>query len=255
MSTPPRGDFRHLDGPFDIIGDIHGCAYELQELLRRLGYELVEHAEPGAGRPASCWRISSPEGRRIVFVGDYVDRGSQSRELVDSLLHGFPGFECVFLKGNHDETLLQFLADPTIGEAWRNFGGLDTLRSYGVTHAHGKNWSQTRSEFAAALPRAHAEFFKNLKLHVAIGDYLFVHAGIRPRVPIEEQSERDLLWIREEFLDSTANFGRVVVHGHTPGDAPVIRPNRICIDTGAYLTDNLTAVVLEERTRRFLSTA
>lgn len=222
------------------IGDVHG----------RL--DLVERLWPQIDAAS---RFSPARRRILVFVGDYVDRGPQSRELVDRLLEGFPGFECVFLKGNHDLTLLEFLADPTIGEAWRNFGGLETLRSYGVSHAHGKNWSQTRSEFAAALPRTHAEFFKNLKLHVAIGDYLFVHAGIRPRVSLEDQSERDLLWIREEFLDSTANFGRVVVHGHTPGDAPVIRPNRICIDTGAYMTDNLTAIVLEERTRRFLSTA
>jgi serine/threonine protein phosphatase 1 len=147
------------------------------------------------------------------------------------------------------------LVDPTIGDAWRNFGGIETLESYGVTHASGKNWSQTRSEFAAALPRAHLEFFKNLKLHVSIGDYLFVHAGLKPRVPLDEQSETDLLWIREEFLDSAVNFGRVVVHGHTPTDVPVVRANRIGIDTGAYMTNNLTAVILEERTRKFLSTA
>jgi serine/threonine protein phosphatase 1 len=190
----------------------------------------------------------------LIFVGDYVDRGPDARAVVDRMLQGFPGFETVFLKGNHDETLLQFLNDPTIGDAWRSFGGLDTLRSYGVTHTPGQNWAQTRSEFAAALPSAHAEFFKNLKLHVTVGDYLFVHAGIRPRVPLEDQREADLLWIRDEFLESPANFGRVVVHGHTPTGEPVVRANRIGIDTGAYMTGKLTALVLEERTRRFLST-
>lgn len=199
-------------------------------------------------------RLSSARRRTLIFVGNYVDRGPQSRELIDRLLEGFAGFETVYLRGNHDATMLQFLADPTIGEAWRNFGGLETLRSYGVAHPQGKSWAQTRSEFVAALPRAHFEFFKNLKLHVTHGDYLFVHAGLKPRVPLEEQSEADLLWIREDFLDSTVNFGRIVVHGHTPTEAPVVRANRIGIDTGAYISNNLTAVVLEERTRKFLST-
>lgn len=221
------------------VGDVHGRL----DLLEKL-WPQIDAAS----------RLSSARCRTLIFVGDYVDRGEQSRELIDRLLAGFTGFDTVFLKGNHDETLLQFLADPTIGDAWRNFGGLETLRSYGVAHPQTRDWSQTRSEFAAAIPRAHLEFLKNLKLHVTIGDYIFVHAGLKPRVPLEEQSETDLLWIREEFLESTVNFGRVVVHGHTPTDAPVVRPNRIGIDTGAYITNNLTAVVLEERTRRFLST-
>lgn len=222
------------------VGDVHGRL----DLVENLWVQID-----------AASRLSSARRRTLIFVGDYVDRGPQSRELVDRLLKGFTGFETVYLKGNHDDTLLQFLTDPSIGDAWRNFGGIETLQSYGVTHAQDKNWSQTRSEFAAALPREHLEFFKNLRLHVTIGDYVFVHAGLKPRVPLEEQSETDLLWIREAFLDSTVNFGRVVVHGHTPTDAPVVRPNRIGIDTGAYITNNLTAVILEERTRRFLSTA
>lgn len=222
------------------VGDVHG----------RL--DLVEKLWPQIDAAS---RLSSARRRMLIFIGNYVDRGAQARELIDRLLKGFTGFETVFLKGNHDDTLLQFLVDPTIGDAWRTFGGLETLRSYGIEHAAGKNWSQTRSEFAAALPREHLEFFKNLKLHLTVGDYLFVHAGLKPRVPLDEQSQKDLLWIREEFLDSPVNFGRMVVHGHTPADVPQVRPNRIGIDTGAHVTNNLTAVVLEERTRRFLSTA
>ena len=221
------------------VGDVHGRLDLVENLWAQID---------------AASRLSPARRRIMIFVGDYIDRGPQSRELIDRLLKGFAGFEMICLKGNHDDTLLQFLTDPTIGDAWRSFGGLETLRSYGITHAEGKNWSQTRSEFAAALPREHLEFLKNLKLHVTVGDYLFVHAGLKPRVPLEEQSETDLLWIREEFLDSTVNFGRIVVHGHTPTDAPVVRRNRIGIDTGAYITNNLTAVVLEERTRRFLST-
>ncbi len=222
------------------IGDVHGRLDLVESLWRQID---------------ATSRLSSARQRTLIFVGDYVDRGLQSAHLIDRLLEGFPGFETIFLKGNHDETLLQFLTDPSIGEAWRNFGGLETLRSYGVSHAAGKSWSQTRSEFAAAIPKAHVDFFKNLKLHVGVGDYLFVHAGIKPRVPLEDQRETDLLWIREEFLESSVNFGRIVVHGHTPTETPDIRANRIGIDTGAYMTGRLTALVLEDRSRRFLSTA
>lgn len=221
------------------VGDVHGRLDLVEALWTRID---------------ALSRLSAARTRILVFIGDYVDRGNQSRELIDRLLQGFTGFETVFLKGNHDDTLLQFLVDPMVGEAWRNFGGLETLHSYGITHAQDKPWAQTRSEFAAALPRAHLEFFKNLKLHFTVGDYLFVHAGLRPRVPLEQQSETDLMWIREEFLDSSVNFGRIVVHGHTPSNIPIERPNRIGIDTGAYMTDNLTALVLEGKTRRFLST-
>lgn len=222
------------------VGDVHGRF----DLVEKLWIEID-----------AASRLSSSRRRSLIFLGNYVDRGPQTRELVARLREGFAGFETVFLKGNHDDLLLQFLADPTVGDAWLTLGGLETLRSYGVTHARGKAWSQTRSEFAAALPHEHLVFFKNLKPHAVIGDYLFVHAGIKPRVPLEEQSERDLLWIREEFLNSTVNFGRVIVHGHTASDAPEVRQNRIGIDTAAHVTDNLTAVVLEGRTRRFLSTA
>ncbi|NOT42763.1 MAG: serine/threonine protein phosphatase [Alphaproteobacteria bacterium] len=222
------------------VGDLHG-RLDLLELLW--------------GKIDAASRLSAARQRTLIFIGDYVDRGLQSAQLVERLLDGFPGFETVYLKGNHDETLLQFLSDPAIGEAWRNFGGLETLSSYGVAHAAGKSWAQTRGEFASLLPKTHEAFFKNLRLYHVVGDYIFVHAGLKPRVPLDEQRESDLLWIREEFLDSAVNFGRVVVHGHTPADAPEVRNNRIGIDTGAYMTGNLTAVVLEGRTRQFLSTS
>lgn len=222
------------------IGDVHGRLDLVDQL-----WPMIDAAS----------RRSAARTRMLIFIGDYVDRGLQSAQLVERLLQGFPGFTTVFLKGNHDETLLQFLADPAIGDVWRNFGGLETLRSYGVSHAAGKSWAQTRSEFLTVFPRSHEAFFKNLQLYKAVGDYLFVHAGVKPRVPLAEQREQDLLWIRDEFLTSTVNFGRVVVHGHTPANAPEIRQNRIGIDTGAYMTGALTAVVLEGRGRQFLSTA
>jgi serine/threonine protein phosphatase 1 len=160
----------------------------------------------------------------------------------------------VFLKGNHEEALLQFLSNASIGKTWENFGGVATLASYGVLHGSGESWPDTRAAFAMALPEAHLAFYKNLRLHHAVGDYLFVHAGLRPYVRLEDQMEHDLLWIREEFLESEATFGQVVVHGHTPTREPVLRHNRIGIDTGACHTGKLTALVLEGRERRFLST-
>ena len=228
------------DGHFvAAIGDLHG-RLDLFEIL----WPKIETAS----------RISACRQRTLIFIGDYVDRGNASSQLVARLLDGFPGFDTVFLKGNHDETLLQFLADPKVGDIWRNFGGLETLSSYGVVHAPGKEWVTTRNEFASALPPAHLQFFKNLKLQAVIGDYVFVHAGLKPYVALDQQRESDLLWIREEFLESRANFGRIVVHGHTPAAAPVVRHNRIGIDTGAYMSGRLTALVLEGRNRQFLTT-
>ncbi|MEQ1756383.1 MAG: metallophosphoesterase family protein [Micropepsaceae bacterium] len=229
------------EGQFVVaIGDLHGRIDLLELLLPRI---------EDVARKSAC------RHKTIVFVGDYVDRGSRSADLVERLLQGFSGFETVFLKGNHDETLLRFLGDPGVGDVWRNFGGLDTLRSYGVSHAPGQDWAETRSAFALALPQSHIRFFKNLKLQFTAGDYLFVHAGVKPYVPLDEQSEQDLLWIRDEFLESKANFGRIIVHGHTPTREPEVRHNRIGIDTGAYMSGKLTALVLEARERQFLTTA
>lgn len=228
------------EGQFVVaIGDLHGRIDLFEQLLPRI---------------EDVARKSASRHKTLIFVGDYVDRGSRSADLVERLLQGFEGYETVFLKGNHDETLLQFLGDPAVGDVWRNFGGLDTLRSYGVVHAPGQDWAETRNAFALALPQSHIQFFKNLKLQHTVGDYLFVHAGVKPYVPLQEQTEQDLLWIREEFLESKANFGRIVVHGHTPTREPVVRHNRIGIDTGAYMSGKLTALVLEGRERQFLTT-
>jgi serine/threonine protein phosphatase 1 len=222
------------------VGDIHGR----RDLLDAL-WPKIEAAA----------RVSAARKRTLVFVGDYVDRGLQSREVVDRLLEGFAGFETTFLKGNHDETLVQFLSDPRLGEVWRAFGGIETLRSYGVQHKPGADWAQTRADFATKLPPEHLQFFQTLQLHRVVGDYLFVHAGLRPGVSLQHQAEKDLLWIRDEFLHSTMSFGHIVVHGHTPETAPVTRPNRIGIDTGAFMTGVLTALVLEGSSQRFVSTA
>ena len=226
------------------IGDIHGRA----DLLRQLRGMILADA---AG--AECAR------KLIVHIGDYIDRGAASREVVDILLdEPLPGFEVVNLKGNHEDFLLRFLDDRETGSLWFMNGGAATLRSYGV-HGSGEGggdeWLRRAGEaLRRSLPPRHLAFFRALALRHREGDYLFVHAGIRPGVAIDRQRADDLLWIRDEFLRSDADHGLCVVHGHTAGRAVEFRPNRIGVDTGAFATDTLSCVVLEGRTRRLLQT-
>lgn len=221
------------------VGDIHGRA----DLLRRL---LGDIADDARGRPAVR--------RVLVFLGDYVDRGAQSRQAIDILLGEVPpGFEARFLKGNHEQLMLGALDDAAAMPHWLMNGGDATLASYGIEDAT-QGSEQLRARFAAALPAAHQAFLGALELYVAFGDYLFVHAGLRPGVPLERQNAHDLLWIREDFLNADADFGVVVVHGHTPLERPVVRANRIGIDTLAWASGRLTAVALEGAARRFLTT-
>jgi serine/threonine protein phosphatase 1 len=227
------------------VGDIHGRSDLLHPLLAEI-----------AADAAAC---SSARTRMLVFLGDYVDRGPDSKGVVDILLGELPkGFDCHFLKGNHEAMLLGFLDGTTPLEHWRINGGDATMTSYGVdirqldhSRASAAAW---RSAFAAALPTEHLAFFKMLELSLSFGDYLFVHAGLRPGVPLSAQGESDLIWIRAPFLNHTGSFGKIVVHGHTPGNEPVMRPNRIGIDTGACFTGRLTALRLEGDSRRFLQT-
>jgi serine/threonine protein phosphatase 1 len=227
------------------VGDIHGRADLLDDMLRRIDGDR---------------RASAPVERlTLVFLGDYVDRGSDSRAVVERLLGGLPkGFETYFLKGNHEAMLLDFLQEPRRLEHWLMNGGEATMRSYGVDTeclwrlgAAAEAW---RDAFAKCLPEAHLEFLKSLKLSVSFGDYLFVHAGVKPGVPLAAQREEDLIWIRGAFLNCAEPFGKIVVHGHTPGKAPVRRANRIGIDTGACFTNRLTALKLKDSLQEFLQT-
>lgn len=227
------------------VGDIHGRLDLMRGLLQLI--EEDAHAR------------SRTERRTLVFLGDYIDRGPDSRGVVaDLLARPLQGFDTHFIKGNHEAILLDFLADPLRLEHWLINGGKPTMDSYGVdtraladARARPETWCQA---FAAALPEAHLRFFRTLKLSVTFGDYLFVHAGVKPGIALAAQSEDDLVWIRRPFLDHTGSFGKVVVHGHTPASLPVIRPNRIGIDTGAVFSDRLTALRLEARTQAFLHT-
>jgi serine/threonine protein phosphatase 1 len=168
------------------------------------------------------------------------------------------GFDTHFLKGNHEAILLDFLEEPWRLDHWLMNGGDATMSSYGVDVERlarlGAPPEVWRNDFANTLPDAHLRFFRQLKLSVSFGDYLFVHAGVRPGVPLGAQSEADLVWIRAPFLDHGEPFGKIVVHGHTPGRTPVTRSNRIGIDTGAVFTGRLTALKLQDGSRDFLQT-
>src|SRR5215471_17499568 len=191
------------------VGDIHGCA----ALLDILHEGIAEDARDTGG------------DRRIVYLADYIDRGNDSKGVVDRVRSKMPaGFTAHYVKGNHDAALLDFLEDPETYRAWRSFGAADTLLSYGVRPPIYDSEEQriaARDALARALPPEHLAFFRALELKVTLGDYVFVHAGIRPGISLEDQSEEDLLWIRDEFLASTLPHEKVVVHGHTPLTGPV----------------------------------
>lgn len=223
---------------------MHGRLDVRGPLLR----DIAEDAQ--ASRPA--------EAPMLVFLGDYVDRGADSRGVVDLVLEmqASKRFEVVALKGNHEEALLQFLAEPGFGSTWMEHGGGTTLVSYGVqppaTRTDPDAWARVSDEFGKALPRAHRDFYAGLELMRTVGDYAFVHAGVRPGVPLDQQAERDLLWIRQEFLQDRGPFGKVIVHGHTPLEAPQLTRHRLGIDTGAYATGILTAIRLQDEDQRLM---
>ena len=244
-AAPPAPVSAHMPAGSRIyaIGDMHGRL----DLVERLRTVIVEDA-----------RRHPIERKVVVYLGDYVDRGPDSRGVIDLLAREtLPGFESVFLKGNHEDSMLQFLVDPGVAPAWMNYGGDATLYSYGVRPPDVRKIDEllaAQTAFIEALPPEHLEFLRALKLVHIEGDYAFVHAGFREGVPIEFQTPEDMMWIRNEFLSSAADFGKIAVHGHTITDHPEIRPNRIGIDTGAFATGTLTCLVLEGAERRFLAT-
>ncbi len=227
------------------VGDVHGRLDILGPLLHDIA------ADAAASRPA--------ERPLLVFLGDYVDRGADSMGGVDLILRmqAYDRIETRVLKGNHEEALLKFLDDPAaMGPLWVDHGGATTLASYGVqppaTRTDPEAWARAGEAFVRVLPAAHRRFYETLELMITVGDYAFVHAGVRPGVPLAEQGERDLLWIRQEFLQWEGPYGKVIVHGHTPAEQAQLTRWRLGIDTGAYATGVLTAVRLEGEHQRLM---
>ncbi len=217
------------------IGDVHGCARQLIALHDMIADDL-------AVRP-----VASP---LLLHIGDYVDRGADTAGVIARLVNGcpIPGMDMVNLMGNHESTMLDAIAgERAAGTDWLFAGGKAALESYGIDP------EGPREVWKDHIPAAHQAFLRGLILMHREGGYAFVHAGVRPHVKLEDQARDDLLRSRQPFLYSEADFGAVIVHGHTPVKAPVVRHNRIAIDTGAVFGGKMTCVVLEADTLGFLS--
>jgi serine/threonine protein phosphatase 1 len=228
------------------IGDIHGQLGLLKAAHDLIADDIARH---GSGQ--------------VIHVGDLVDRGPDSRGTLDFLIGGIAsGRNWVVLKGNHDRMFTRFMADPWDPEpglraelSWLHprLGGADTLRSYGVANAGDRPVDKVHAEAAAAVPQAHRDFLAaRPTLHLA-GDCAFVHAGIRPGIALTDQTETDLVWIRDPFLLETASFGPLIVHGHTALDAATHYGNRLNLDSGAAYGGPLSAVVIEGREAALLT--
>jgi serine/threonine protein phosphatase 1 len=215
------------------VGDIHGRADLLKQLLSRVDEDIKEH----------------PIAETIhIFLGDYIDRGQNSAAVLDLLIERARTHRILCLKGNHELFLSEFLENPGVFKHWAQNGGLPTLASYGLTptiNADFKEQAELSASLCNAIPKSHSQFLAGLKLCFTYGDFFFVHAGVRPGAPLSRQREEDLLWIRDDFLLHEEPFEKIIVHGHTPVWEPEVRNNRINIDTGAYATGRLTCLRLE----------
>lgn len=216
------------------IGDVHGCIRELIEAENRIADDIASTGVPGL----------------VILLGDYVDRGPDSAAVLNHLSRqSAQGLRRLALCGNHDEMFLRFLTDPRSASTWLDFGGRETLMSYGVNIELVQR--RDRIDFAAlrqllddAIPLSHMEFIRKMPASLKLGSYVFAHAGIRPGISLEEQTDEDLLWIREPFLSRGPELPLTVVHGHTPVAEPEFKPGRIAIDTCAYATGRLSVLKL-----------
>lgn len=215
------------------MGDIHGCAAALAALEAR----ILEDGRKIEGE------------KLLIHLGDHVDRGPDSAAVLDRLMTApAAGWRRVCLAGNHEIMMLDFLANPHREHGWLRFGGVETLASYGIDARDllALPERQRIERLRAHIPEEHLDFLAGLALTLSAPGVVFVHAGLRPGLPLERQSADDLLWIRDAFFNAPAEPGRLVVHGHTPAAEPVVAPGRICVDTGAYATGILTALCLSE---------
>ncbi len=215
------------------VGDVHGRADLLAELMSRIDADLDANPVP---RPVH------------VFLGDYIDRGPDSQKVLDLLVERGQHHETVFLKGNHEVLFEEFLQNPEIIASWRHVGGMETLLSYGMRPSFNPGAlerSQLARQLGDVLPPSHRQFFESLKRSFGFGDFFFVHAGVRPGVPLSQQTDEDLFWIRDQFHKSEEKFEQVIVHGHHPVADVEFHSNRINIDTGAFATGRLSCLRIE----------
>lgn len=227
------------------IGDIHGRVDLLRPLVKAVMTEM---------------ELSQADRRVLVFLGDYIDRGPHSKQVMDVLAEVSAQASCEvhLLRGNHEDRFMAFMADPSTGPAWCGYGGSETLHSYGLrppsAHEGPAAWAATSSALVETLPADHRRLLGGMKTCLMVGDYFFAHAGARPDVLLSDQDPSDLMWIRDDFLQSPVGFDHVIVHGHSPCDVVHSDGRRIGIDTGAYATGRLTALRLEGGDRMILQT-
>ena len=224
------------------VGDIHGRL----DLLQRLTEEIALEAEATAARGGAL---------AAIFLGDYIDRGPDSAAVVEHLIRFRDQAACetIFLRGNHEDALISLVEGLAESAHWLDFGGRETMASYGVSErALKEDLAALRSQIGLAIPDTHLQFLRATEIWVEVGDYLFVHAGLDPQKPLEAQTLEDMLWGRHDEVDRIPVWPHVVVHGHTVYPRPVLGYGRIGIDTGAYASDCLTAVRLEGARQDFL---
>ncbi|MDF0490107.1 metallophosphoesterase family protein [Sphingomonas sp. H39-1-10] len=227
------------------IGDVHGRLDLLDKMERAVAAD-IQAVKPS--KPVIC------------YLGDYIDRGPHSGQVIDRLSSPFEDdVSRVFLRGNHEDRMIDFLEAPREnGPGWMKYGGMDAFESYGlsVPEIHDDDdWLTLRDRLLEVLPASHQEFLQGLRLGLVWRDYLFVHAGVDPARPLSMQAPHDLMWIREPFLSSDQDWGMRVVHGHVIVDEPVFRANRIGIDTGAYKSGRLTCLAIDELGTRVIEAA
>ena len=233
---------KNINHNYYAIGDIHGCYNLLLKIIKLIEKDISQN------------KIKHPA---FVFLGDYIDRGPDSRKVIELLINIKKKYKSIFLKGNHEDVLLRFIDNHKKCSLLVINGGMPTLESYGINTLEidpsinkkisepDKIYKKIHEQFLKNMPKSHLDFLNNdLKLYYETDNYFFAHAGVRPGVSLNNQTEQDLLWIREPFLSNTTKYKKLIIHGHTITNKADINPNRIGIDTGAYHTDELTAIVL-----------
>jgi len=226
-----------------VIGDIHGRIDLLQQIHNKIQQDAANY----------------PGSKHLIYLGDYIDRGDHSKDVIDLLLEQpLPGFEATYLRGNHEQSMLDFLQEAEVGRSWFNYGGLATLVSYNVKYGkiptRKKDFEGIQNDLKERVPHAHINFLEKTEFSHTAGNYYFVHAGINPKVALKYQLPEDQLWVREDFVSYNKPHEKIIVHGHTITDEPDLQTNRIGLDTGAYITGKLTCLVLENATQRILQT-